>query len=233
MQTTTEEAAGFSLSSLDALRSCAKIQPVVVLKKIDPQTVKAWTRRETEELSDNETSEYDKEEEFEDKTETKSTEENSEIISTPFSPEVVEDLDAPVLFERGEKEEEVGREPMGELEAPVAPVLVEDNAPKEEAGRREPEDAGQPEAPVLVEDNAPAFGMADIEAAFHNRDNLFAVDEGYESGGLYTCYATEEEEEMINGELTSSSSESDDEYVPEGNVNIIALPVDRPRRRRM
>lgn len=231
MQTTTEKAAGFSLSSLDAFRSCAKMKPVVVLKKIDPRTLKSWNRRGTEELSDNETSEYDKEEEFEDETETKSTEENSYIISTPFSPEVVEHLDAPVLFERGEKEE-VGREPMGRLEDPDAPVLVEDNA-LEEAGRREHEDTGQPEAPVLVEDNAPAFGMADIEAAFYNHDNLFATDEGYESGGLYTCYATEEEEEMINGELTSSSSESDDEYVPEGNVNIIPLPVDRPRRRRM
>ena len=189
MQTATEEDAGFFLSGLDAMRSCAKIKSQSV------------TRRGTEELLEYETSEHDGEEKNEYKAETEATE----------APEVVGDLKAAVLLERGE-EEVIRREPedMGRLEAPAAHVVAEENAP------------------ALDE-----IGMADIEAAFDNHENLFAIDEGYESGGIFTYYATEEEEEMINGELSSSSSGSDDEYVPERKVNIDdAVPVDRPRRRR-
>ena len=197
MQTAAKEAAGFSLSCLDAMRNCAKMKPVVSLERIDSQTVKSRSRRGTEELLEYETLEHKGKEKNEDEAETEATE----------APVVVGDIDAAVLAERGE----------------------------EGVVRREPEDVGRLEAPaadVLVEDNAPEIGMVDIEAVFDNHENLFAIDEGYESGSIFTYYAPQEEEEMINGELSSSSSGSDDEYIPEGNVNIDALLVERPRRSR-
>lgn len=232
-----QEAAGFFLSSLDVTNSCAKsiIKPAVeVLKTLDPQTIKSWTRRGAEELSDDEVSEYDGEEEFEGESEAEVMEKRSRIIenyekskrgenppilmpelffvSAPLLPEVVEDLDPPVFFERREEEEVGRREPddIDRLEAPAAPVLIEDDAPALE-------DVG--------------FGMADIEAAIDN----FTDDEGYVSGdNTWAYYAPEEELEMINAPVSSDSSDSSDsEYVPDENVIINDVPVnhvDRPRR---
>nr|BDT63258.1 MAG: hypothetical protein [Hemigrapsus takanoi nimavirus] len=188
---------------------------VVVLKRIKMEEIRKWLKRAAEELSDDEASEYDSEEEFEGESETEATEKRSgssehyekikggenpsilvpevSFISAPLLPEIVEDFDPPVLFERGEEEKVGRREPedMGRLEAPAAPVLIEDDAP------------------AMEEVNG--IGMADIEAVIDS----FADDEGYVSGYNWSFYKPEEEERMIFGNISSDSSDSSDsEYVP-------------------
>ena len=118
------------------------------------------------------------------------------------SPRNLRSYAPPVLFERGEEEEEVGRrepEDMGRLEPPAAPVLIDTLALKE----------------------VDEFGMTDIEAAIDN----FADDGRYDSGhNNWTYFAPEEETEIINALFTLILVILfDSEYVPEQNAMMYLL----------